>query len=64
MATATSRQTHIDWCLRSLGDPVIEINVDDDQLEDRVDESLEYFREYHSETRLSKTSSYCRRYIK
>tara|TARA_R110002096_G_scaffold125521_1_gene271102 strand:- start:1964 stop:2740 length:777 start_codon:yes stop_codon:yes gene_type:complete len=49
MATATSRQSHIDYCLRSLGDPVIEINVDDDQLEDRVDESLEYFREYHSE---------------
>ena len=49
MAVATSRQSHIDWCLRSLGDPVIEINVDDDQLEDRVDESLEYFREYHSE---------------
>jgi len=49
MATATSRQSHIDWCLRSLGDPVIEINVDDDQLEDRVDESLEYYREYHSD---------------
>lgn len=49
MATATSRQSHIDYCLRNLGDPVIEINVDDDQLEDRVDESLEYFREYHSE---------------
>ena len=49
MAVATSRQSHIDWCLRSLGDPVIEINVDDDQLEDRVDESLEYFREYHSD---------------
>lgn len=49
MASPTSRQTHIDYCLRRLGDPVIEINVDDDQLEDRVDESLEYFREYHSE---------------
>ena len=49
MAVPTSRQTHIDYCLRRLGDPVIEINVDDDQLEDRVDESLEYFREYHSE---------------
>ena len=49
MASPTSRQTHIDYCLRRLGDPVIEINVDDDQLEDRVDESLEYWREYHSE---------------
>ena len=49
MAAPSTRQTHIDYCLRRLGDPVIEINVDDDQLEDRVDESLEYFREYHSE---------------
>ncbi|MDB2498473.1 hypothetical protein N9X90_04725 [Alphaproteobacteria bacterium] len=49
MAVPNTRQTHIDYCLRRLGDPVIEINVDDDQLEDRVDESLEYFREYHSE---------------
>ena len=49
MATPNTRQSHIDYCLRTLGDPVIEINVDDDQLEDRVDESLEYFREYHSE---------------
>ena len=49
MASPTSRQTHIDYCLRRLGDPVIEINVDDDQLEDRVDESLQYWREYHSE---------------
>ena len=44
MAAPSTRQTHIDYCLRRLGDPVIEINVDDDQLEDRVDESLEYFR--------------------
>ena len=49
MAVPSSRQTHIDYCLRRLGDPVIEINVDDDQLEDRVDESLQYWREYHSE---------------
>ena len=49
MAVPSTRQTHIDYCLRSLGDPVIEINVDDDQLEDRVDEALEYYREYHSE---------------
>ena len=41
MAVPTTRQTHIDYCLRRLGDPVIEINVDDDQLEDRVDESLQ-----------------------
>lgn len=44
-----SRQDLIDYALRSLGAPVIEINVDPDQLEDRVDEALEYWRLYHSE---------------
>lgn len=47
-----SRQTLIEYCLRTLGDPVIEINVDPDQLEDRVDEALEYFREYNSDATL------------
>lgn len=37
----------IHWCLRKLGAPVIEINVDDDQIEDRVDEALMFFRDYH-----------------
>jgi hypothetical protein len=37
----------IHWCLRKLGAPVIEINVDDDQVEDRIDEALMYFRDYH-----------------
>ena len=49
MANPSSRQGLIDWCKRRLGDPVIEINVDDDQLEDRVDEALQVFQEYHSE---------------
>lgn len=49
MANPTSRQTLIDWCKRRLGDPVIEINVDDDQLEDRVDEALQYYQEFHSD---------------
>lgn len=49
MANPSSRQTLIDYCLRRLGDPVIEINVDEDQIEDRVDEALQYFREFHSE---------------
>lgn len=43
----TSREELKEYCLRSLGAPVVEINVDDDQLEDRVDESLEYWRQYH-----------------
>ena len=49
MATPTSRATLIEYCKRRLGDPVIEINVDEDQLEDRVDESLQYYQEYHSD---------------
>lgn len=43
----TTRQELIDYCLRQLGHPVIEINIDDDQLDDRVDEALQFFREYH-----------------
>ena len=49
MANPTSRDTLIDYCKRRLGDPVIEINVDVDQLEDRVDEALQYYQEFHSE---------------
>ena len=43
----TTRQGLIDYCLRELGEPVVEINVDDSQLEDRVDEALEYYKQYH-----------------
>lgn len=46
MAVAT-RQQLIDYCLRSLGEPVVEINVDDQQVEDRIDEAIDYFRLYH-----------------
>jgi hypothetical protein len=49
MALPATRQQYIDYCLRKLGDPVIEINVDEDQIEDRVDEALLYYREYHSD---------------
>jgi len=52
MANPTSRATLIDYCLRRLGDPVIEINVDPDQLEDRVDEALQYYQEFHSDATL------------
>jgi len=52
MANPTSRATLIDYCKRRLGDPVIEINVDEDQLEDRVDEALQYYQEYHSDATL------------
>ena len=49
MAAPTSRATLIDYCKRRLGEPVIEVNVDEDQLEDRVDEALQYYREFHSD---------------
>lgn len=47
MANPSTRQQLIDYCLRQLGHPVLEINVDDDQLEDRVDEAIQFYREYH-----------------
>ena len=47
MATPTTKATFKDYCLRALGQPVIDINVDEDQLDDRVDEALQYFREFH-----------------
>lgn len=49
MAKPNSRQTLIDYCLRSLGAPVVEINVDDDQVEDRVDEALQFYQHYHAD---------------
>jgi hypothetical protein len=47
MATPNTRDELIDYCLRSLGHPVLEINVADEQIEDRVDEALQWFREHH-----------------
>jgi hypothetical protein len=47
MSSPSSRQNLIDYCLRSLGHPVLEINVDDDQLEDRVDEAIQFYRDFH-----------------
>jgi len=47
MATPNTRETLKQYCLRALGQPVIEINVDDDQLEDRIDEAVQYFQQYH-----------------
>jgi hypothetical protein len=46
MAIST-RQGLIDYCLRRLGHPVTEINVDDDQVSDRLDDALQYFQDYH-----------------
>lgn len=46
MAIST-RQGLIDYSLRRLGFPVIEINVDEDQISDRVDDALQMWQEYH-----------------
>jgi hypothetical protein len=47
MAKPTTRQELIDYCLRKLGAPVLEINLDDDQIDDLVDDALQYFNERH-----------------
>jgi hypothetical protein len=49
MAKPNSRTTLIDYCLRALGAPVVEINVDDDQVEDRIDEALQFYQHYHAD---------------
>ena len=43
----TSRSLLKEYCLRRLGHPVIEINVDEEQCDDRLDDALEFFAEYH-----------------
>jgi hypothetical protein len=47
MPLPVSRQQLIQYCLRRLGAPVLEINVDPDQLEDRIDDALLYYQNYH-----------------
>tara|TARA_Y100001970_G_scaffold291645_1_gene429599 strand:+ start:12186 stop:13022 length:837 start_codon:yes stop_codon:yes gene_type:complete len=47
MAKPSTRQGLIDFCLRRLGAPVLEINVDDDQLDDLVDDAIQLFNERH-----------------
>ncbi len=49
MAAPNSKDTFKDHCLRALGHPVIEINVDDDQLDDRVDEAIQFWQTYHDD---------------
>ncbi len=49
MAKPNSKDTLKDYCLRSLGAPVIEVNIDDDQLDDRVDEALQFYQHYHQD---------------
>jgi hypothetical protein len=47
MAQPTTKSEFKEFCLRKLGKPVIEINVDDDQVDDRIDEALSYYQDYH-----------------
>ena len=47
MAEPATRESLKQYALRALGKPVIEINVDDDQLEDRIDEAVQFFQQYH-----------------
>ncbi len=47
MPTVSNRQTFKEYCLRRLGFPTIEINIDDDQVEDRIDDALQYWQDYH-----------------
>lgn len=47
MARPTSRQGLIDYCLRELGHPVLEVNVDEDQVSDRIDQALQFYQDYH-----------------
>ena len=49
MAKPTTRATLQDHCLRSLGAPVIEINVDEDQIEDRTDDAIQFYQSWHSD---------------
>ena len=47
MANPSTKETLKQYALRALGKPVIEINVDDQQVDDRIDEALQYFAQYH-----------------
>ena len=47
MAEPASREQLKQYALRALGKPVIEINAEDDQLEDRIDEALQFYQQYH-----------------
>ena len=47
MAKPSTRQELINYSLRQLGAPVLEINVDEDQIEDLVDDAIQFFNERH-----------------
>lgn len=47
MAKPTSKQEFKEYCLRKLGAPVIQINVAEEQVDDRVDEAISFWSDYH-----------------
>ena len=47
MAQPTTREQFKENCLRNLGHPVVEVNLDDDQIEDAIDSALSYFQDFH-----------------
>lgn len=47
MSVPNSRETLKNWCLRQLGHPVVQINIDDDQLDDCMDSAMQYFQDFH-----------------
>ena len=47
MSRPSNREEFKDYCLRQLGAPVLEINVDEDQIDDRIDDAIQYYQEYH-----------------
>jgi len=52
MPAVTSRATLKEYCLRKLGSPVTEINVDPEQIEDRIDDAIQYIQEFSSDGQL------------
>lgn len=49
MARPQTREDLAEYCKRRLGAPVVEINIDDDQVDDRIDDAIQFYREYHSD---------------
>jgi hypothetical protein len=47
MAVPSTRSAFKEYCLKRLGKPVIDINIDEEQCEDRIDEALKYYQDYH-----------------
>lgn len=47
MAQPTTRSEFKEWVLRKIGHPVIQINASDEQINDRIDEAISFWRDYH-----------------